>query len=452
MHLPELHIRPPILWKGFHAHSYSHYKPVFMPPGVYAFWVVIFLAECAAPAVAGEHWPEFRGANGTGVSDATGLPIRWSENENVRWKTPIHDKGWSSPVIWDRQIWLTTATSDGKQLFALCVDRDAGKIVHDVKLFEIEKPQSMGDAQTFNSYASPTPAVEAGRVYVHFGSAGTACLDTTTGKVLWTRRDLPCDHFRGAGSSPVLFEDLLILTFDGFDQQYLVALEKATGQTRWKQPRTIEYATNNGDRKKAYSTPTILNIDGRPQLVSPSAVATVAYEPATGKELWKVYHGGMNAAARPLLSQGLITICAGDGGPFRMIAVRSGGSGDITKSHVAWKQNRGIPNRTSPLAVDDLLYMVSDKAGVASCLDAKTGNTLWQQRLEGEHIASPVFADGRLYFLNRDGAGHVLAAGREAKVLARNQLNDGCMASPAIAGKELYVRTTTHLYRLEERR
>jgi outer membrane protein assembly factor BamB len=413
-----------------------------------------FLAQGAAspPIHAAERWPEFRGLNGTGLGEATGLPLRWSETENVRWKTPIHDKGWSSPVIWDQQIWLTTATADGKQLFALCIDRATGKVVHDLKLFDIDKPQSMGDAQTYNSYASPTPAVEAGRVYAHFGSAGTACIDTATGKVLWTRRDLPCNHFRGAGSSPVIFEDLLILTFDGFDQQYLVALEKAAGQTRWKQPRAIDYPTTNGDLKKAFSTPAIFDIAGRTELISPSAVATLAYDPATGKELWKVYHGGMNAAARPQRHQDLIFICTGDGGAFRMIAVRPGGSGDITKTQVVWKQNRGIPNRSSPLVVDDLLYMVSDKAGVASCLDPKTGNALWQQRLEGEHVASPVYGDGRLYFFNRDGVAHVLAVGREAKVLARNQLNEGCMASPAIAGKELYVRTTTHLYRIEQTR
>lgn len=411
-----------------------------------------FAAAAGASALAGEHWPEFRGAGGTGISDAKGLPLRWSETENIRWKTPIHDKGWSSPVVWDRQVWLTTAPADGKQLYALCVDRDSGKIVHDLKIFDVEKPQSMGDAQTYNSYASPTPTIEAGRVFVHFGSAGTACLDSATGKPIWTRRDLECNHFRGAGSSPILFEDLLILTFDGFDQQYVVALDKATGKTRWKQPRAINYGTDNGDLKKAYSTPTVLTIDGKPQLVSPSAGATIAYEPSTGRELWKVHHGGMNAAARPQRAAGLIFVCPADAGPTRLVAVRTGGAGDITSSHVAWKQNRGVPNRSSPVVLDDLLYMVSDKVGVASCLDAKTGNTIWQQRLEGEFVASPVCAEGRLYCFNRDGAAFVVATGREAKVLARNQLDDGCMASPAIAGKALFVRTRTHLYRIEEKR
>ena len=178
----------------------------------------------------------------------------------------------------------------------------------------------------FNSYASPTPAIEEGRVYVHFGTYGTACLDTAGARVLWSRRDLPCNHHRGAGSSPVLFRNLLILTFDGFDQQYLVALDTQTGETRWKQPRVIDYGTDNGDRKKAYSTPAVFTIGGQPQLVSPSAAATVAYDPATGKELWKVYHGGMNVAARPLLGQEQIYLCTGDG-PTQLLAVRTGGAG-----------------------------------------------------------------------------------------------------------------------------
>lgn len=402
-------------------------------------------------ATAADRWPEFRGAAGTGVSDSSGLPIHWTEQENVRWKTPIHGKGWSSPVVWDGQVWLTTATEDGKQLFVLCVDCATSKVLHDIKVFDVDKPQSMGDAQTYNSYASPTPAIEAGRVYAHFGSAGTACLDTATGKVLWTRRDLPCNHHRGAGSSPILFRNLLILTFDGFDEQYLVALDTKTGETRWKQPRDIDYGTDNGDRKKAYSTPVIFTIGGQPQLVSPSAAATVAYDPATGKELWKVYHGGMNASARPLLGQEQIYLCTGDG-PRQMVAVRTGGAGDVTKSHLTWKATRGVPNRTTPLLLDDLLYLAGDGNGIATCLDPQTGTVVWQERLAGDFVASPVAAEGHIYFFNRDGGAFVLAAGSQAKVLARNQLDDGCMATPAIAGKALYVRTLTHLYRIEQKR
>lgn len=411
--------------------------------------VCLVILSALRHSTAGDRWPEFRGTNGVGVSDATGIPIHWSERENVRWKTPIHDKGWSSPVIWDDQLWLTTATEDGKELFVLCVDCATGKVSRDVKVFDVAHPQSMGDAQTFNSYASPTPVIEAGRVYAHFGSAGTACLDAVTGEVLWTRRDLPCNHHRGAASSPILFENLLILTFDGFDQQYLAALDKSTGETRWKQSRDIDYGTDNGDRMKAFSTPGIFTIDGQTQLVSPSASATAAYDPSTGRELWRVYHGGMNVAARPLLGQDQFYICTGDG-PTQLLAVRTGGEGDVTKSHVNWKTARGAPNRSTPLLLNDLLYVAGGN-GVASCLDSKTGTAVWQERLGGEFISSPVTAEGRVYFFNRDGDGFVMAADRQGKVLSRNQLDDGCMATPAIAGKALYVRTTTSLYRIEHR-
>ena len=231
---------------------------------------------------AGDNWPEFRGPNGNGVSDATNLPVTFGETENLRWKTAIHDKGWSSPVVWGDQIWMTTGTADGKDLFVVCVDFNTGQIKHDFKLFHIDEPQTSKD---FNSYASPTPAIEAGRVYVHFGSPGTAAIDTTTGKLLWKRQDLPCNHFRGAGSSPILVDNLLILTFDGFDYNYLVALDKRTGETVWKRDRNIDYGTDNGDYHKAFSTPQVINAAGRRQLVSPSAVATIAYDPSNGDEL-----------------------------------------------------------------------------------------------------------------------------------------------------------------------
>jgi outer membrane protein assembly factor BamB len=301
-----------------------------------------------------------------------------------------------------------------------------------------------------NSYASPTPAIEAGRVYVHFGSYGTACLDTATGQKLWERRDLPCDHFRAPASSPILYKDLLYLTFDGFDFQYVVALDKKTGQTRWKRDRSIDYGTTNGDLKKAFSTPSIIQVGEHQQLVSPSAKATIAYDPESGDEVWKVYHGGMNASARPVTCEGLVLICPSDGGAYKMLAVRPEGHGDVTRSHIAWHQDKNVPNRSSILAVGDLLYMVS-MAGVAGCLDGHDGHVLWQTRLTGgkEYYASPIFAEGRVYFFDTDGLGHVLTADRQGRILARNRLDDGCMASPAVAGKSLFVRTKTHLYRIE---
>ena len=348
-------------------------------------------------------------------------------------------------MIWDNQIWMTTATPDGKRLYAICVDRDSGKIVHDIHLFDVEKP---GYCPTLNSYASPTPVVEAGRVYVHFGSYGTACLDSSTGKAIWSRRDLPCDHWRAPGSSPILHNGLLFIHFDGFDEQYVVALDKTTGRTVWNRDRNIDYGTDDGDLKKAFGTPSIVTVNGQAQLISPSAVATTAYEPVTGRELWKVYHGGMNVAARPLYGHGLLFLCTGAGGLYRLLAVRPDGKGDVTKTHIAWTQNRGVPSRCSLLLVDDLLYMMNE-VGVALCLDAHTGQSVWQKRVGGEFSASPIYADGRIYFFSQDGIAHVIEPGREGKVLSQNRLADGCMASPAVAGKAIFVRTKTHLYRIE---
>jgi len=409
--------------------------------------VGMFLAVAlAAPgASGGDNWPEFRGPQGEGHG-ATAVPVRWGEAENVRWKTAIHDKGWSSPVVWGEQVWLTTARADGRKRFAVCLDRRTGKIVHDVAVFDIKKPAF---CHPFNSYASPTPAVEAGRVYVHFGSAGTACLDTASGKVLWSRQDLPCDHYRGPGSSPVLWHDLLFVHFDGVDRQYVAALDKATGRTVWKKDRDLDYGTDNGDAKKAYGTPVVITAGTRAELVSPAAVATLVYDPRTGEELWQVRHGGMNVSARPLVGHGLLFLRSGDFGQG-LLAVRPDGRGDVTRNHVAWTYNKAVTGRSSLLLVGDLLYMVND-GGVATCLEAKTGKAVWQKRLGGQFIASPVVAGGRLYFANRQGQTFVLEPGRAPKVLAVNRLDDGCMASPAVADGALFVRTMTHLYCIQER-
>jgi outer membrane protein assembly factor BamB len=399
-----------------------------------------------AAALAADNWPEFRGPTGDGHARAAGLPVHWAEGQNVRWKTAIHDKGWSSPVVWGNRVWMTTATADGKRMFAVGVDRPTGKVLYDLELFDVEKP---GFAPDTNSYASPTPAVEEGRVYVHFGSYGTACLDTATGKALWSRRDLPCNHWRGPASSPILYENLLILTFDGYDHQYVAALDKNSGRTVWKKDRTINYGTDNGDLKKAFGTPAVIEVNGRPELISPAAVATTAYDPRTGEELWRVYHGGMNAAERPLYGHGLVFLNSGDGG-LKELAVRPDGRGDLGRDHIAWTCTKGVPSRSSQILVGDLLYMGNER-GVVTCVEAKTGAVVWQQRLGGEFWASPIYADGRLYFANNEGDTCVLEPGRACKVLATNRLDDGCMASPAAVGRSLLLRTRTHLYCLEQK-
>lgn len=392
------------------------------------------------PAVAEQNWPQFRGPTGDGVAVGNVYPTAWNEKENVLWKTPIHDKGWSSPVIWGQQIWLTTAKEDGTELFAVCLDRTSGKIVHDIKLFTVKNPP---DVKKYNSYATPTPVIEAGRVFVHFGTHGTVCLDTATAKVLWTRDDLPCNHFRGAASSPVLFEKKLHLTFDGYDQQYVVALDAETGKTAWKKDRNIKFKNDNGDYKKAFATPSILEVDGKPQLVSPAAEQTIAYDPGTGDELWRVSHGGMNEACKPVLTHGLIILSSGH--TANLMAVKAGKKGELGKDAIAWEFTKQGPTKPSVIAYKDHLYFVNDN-GVSFCLEAKTGKKVWQEKIEGAFAASPTLAGDLLYFPSEGGTTFVVRADPKHEVLSANKLADGCRATPAFADGKIYLRTYTHLY------
>lgn len=391
-------------------------------------------------------WPEFRGPTGDGHADHSRLPVQFGEElENLQWKTAIHGKGWSSPVIWDEQIWLTTATEDGTKMSVICVDLETGKILKDLVVFENANPDF---CHPTNSYASPTPAIESGRVYVHFGKYGTACLDTSSGKIIWSRRDFECDHFRGPASSPVLFQDLMVVAFDGADQQYVVALDKSSGETRWKVDRNIEYFKgDDGDWKKAYGTASIFQVDGQPLLVYPSASATVAYRPETGAEVWRVYHDGMNASARPVQTHnGLILITNGMG---MLVAVDPGGSGDVTDTHVRWTASKSVARKSSLLVVDDLVYMNDDK-GIFSCIDPEDGSYVWQKRLGGTFAASPIHADGKIYAFSGEGKIHVLKPGREFELVSESDLGDGYNASPAVSGNKLILRSYSHLYCIEE--
>lgn len=393
-----------------------------------------------------ENWPQFRGPNGANHAAARNLPERWNERDHVRWKVAIHDLGWSSPVLWGDQVWMTTARADGMELYAVAVDKTTGRVLHDIKVFSVEKPAFR---HATNSYASCTPVIEEGRIYVHFGSYGTACLDTATGKTLWQRRDLPCDHFRGPGSSPILYGDGLYMAFDGFDQQYVVGLNKHTGATLWRKDRDVDFQTHDGDFKKAYGTPSVQRIAGKECIVVSGAMATMAYDPATGKEVWRVRHGGINATAPPLAGHGLLFLSTGYSG-LRLLAVRPEGQGDVTDTQIVWKFNRGVPTKSSPLLVEDLIYLANDN-GMLTCVEAKEGKLVWQKRVGGQFSASPLFADGKIYCCDEEGTTYVLAPGREYKLLATNKLDDGCMATPAAVGNALYLRTKTHLYRIAKK-
>ena len=414
---------------------------------------LLLLVLSASTAIRAE-WPQFRGPDGTGRSASREVPLTWGEDKNVKWKTAIHGRAWSSPVVLGSQIWLTTATPDGRELSALAIDNTTGRILHDLKLFQVEKPQY---AHPFNSYASPTPIIEPGRVYITFGAPGTACLDTQSGKVLWERRDIEVNHFRGAGSSPIIDGNHLIMHYDGSDRQYLVALDKRTGRTVWKTDRSIDFQDlgpdgkpqADGDYRKAFSTPHVAVFGGRPILISLGSKAAYAYDPKTGKELWRIEERTSHSAAtRPAVGHGMIFYPTGF--PTGMVlAVRPDGRGQATEADIVWKLTRGVPTKPSLLLVDDLIYMINDR-GIVSSVDAKTGAVVWTSRVTGEFSASPVYAAGRVYLFSEQGKTTVLEAGREFKILAENQLGDGFMASPAVDGKAFILRSRTHLYRIEE--
>ncbi|NQT27863.1 PQQ-like beta-propeller repeat protein [candidate division KSB1 bacterium] len=396
--------------------------------------------------LAGDNWPSFRGPTNDGISDAKGLPVEWSESQNIQWKTAIHDQGWSTPVIWENQIWVTTATEEGHNLYAVCVDFKSGKIIHDILVFEVEDPQRK---HPLNSYATPSPVIEKGRVYVHFGTHGTACLDTKSGKILWKRDDLNCNHVQGSAGSPFLYKHLLILHLEGNDVQFVIALDKMTGKTVWKTDRPKEqYEKAIPLYRKGYSTPIIIQVDGKDQLISTGAQMCHAYDPLTGEEIWSVYYGTDSTISAPISYGGLVFISTGYQQPSpELWAVRPTGKGDVTESHVVWKIKERVPIESSPIVKSGLVYMVNDK-GQLSCIDARTGQFIWRENLKGEFGASPVYADGQIFFCNKKGVTTVIPEGREYGVISSNGLDAGFLASPAIKGNSFILRTRTHLYRV----
>jgi outer membrane protein assembly factor BamB len=378
-------------------------------------------------------WPQFRGPTGQGTSDEQGLPLNWSENTNVRWKVPIPGKGWSSPVIQGDRIWLTTATEEGKSLRAISIDLNSGAIVQNVEVFRLKSAKLTNSK---NSFASPTPIVEGDRVYVHFGAFGTACL-SQSGEIIWKTKLEYDNGQHGTGGSPVLYDDLLIINCDGNDVQFVVALDKATGKVRWKKTR---------EGYQAYATPLVVKLPAGDQVISPGAFRAVSYDPHNGKELWQVTYGeGFSNVPRPVYGDGLVFICTGFQQPS-ILAVPLDGKGDVTKK-VAWKLDRGVPLTPSPLLVGHELYLITDN-GIATCLDAKTGKEYWRARVGGNHSASPIYADGRIYFLSEEGESVVIAPGQQLKHLATNQIDGRTLASMAIANGSIFIRSETHLYRI----
>ena len=407
-------------------------------------------------------WPSKGGPTQDGIvpsAEAARLPLEWDEasGKNITWKTPIEGEGHSTPVIGGDHIWFTAATKDGKQQYLYGIDRKSGKVIHHLLMFENPTPEELGNP--LNNYAAPSPFLEADALYVHFGTYGTARVDPATGKKVWERRDINARHYRGPGSSPVVHGDLLYLTFDGIDQQFVTALDKKTGATVWKTNRTTDYGdldkdgkpTRDGDMRKAYHTPAVFEMGGVEVLVSVGSRAAFGYEAKTGKELWTVRHGGFNAAIRPLRFENVLVLNTGSERAHTVgIRIDDQMKGDITESHTLWDREKRNASESCSLLVDGRLFQVT-RGGVVSCTDAKTGQDIWEDRFEGQHLPSPIAAGERIYFCNDRGDCTVIRAADKFEVLARNKLADGMTSSPVAADGALFLRTKTALYRIESK-
>lgn len=409
----------------------------------------LLLVLGSSGSLAGD-WPEFRGPSHQGISAATGLPVNWSETSNVTWKTAIPGTAWSSPVAKGDRIYLTTAVPTGngspapQSLRVLCLDANSGETIWNFEAFEQPGGEEIQIHQK-NSHASPTPIVDGDLLYVHFGPHGTACLKLPDGDLVWRTRELLYRPTHGTGGSPALADDLLIICCDGQDEQFVVALDKYSGEIRWKTPRDT-----TPQKGFSFCTPTIIDAGGRSQAICPGSDAVFAYDPRTGKEIWRVRYGnGYSVVPRPVYGHGLLYICTGFGDE-RLLAIDPTGTGDITESHVKWTLERAVPKSPSVLLVGNELYFVDDR-GIATCLDARTGKIHWQERLGGKFSASPLYADGRVYFQDESGTTIVIKASREFAEVARNELagDERTFASFAVVDNALLLRSEGHLYRLD---
>jgi outer membrane protein assembly factor BamB len=423
--------------------------------------VCALIAFGVASAKAADDWPQFRGPTGQGLSSAVNVPVEWNDTKNVDWKVALPGRGWSSPVLSGGRLYVTTAikTDDkdaqaenaksdtgGVSLRAISLDAATGKTLWDVEVIRA----SLADAEKVhskNGLASPTPVVADGRLYVHFGHMGTAALDFA-GRVLWRQTSITYSPVHGNGGSPVVIDDLIVFNCDGSQDPYVIALDRRTGEVRWKTERRTPAKSTF-----SFSTPLVVGWQASRQIISPASGLVAGYDPQMGRELWRVTYGdGYSVIPRPVVSEGILVVSSGFNRPT-LYGIRlpdpgnPDDNGDLTESHIVWRENRGAPNTPSPVALAGNLYTVSD-SGVAACIDIAGGKPHWTHRLGGAFSASPIAAEDRIYFLNEAGACFVVKADAEYTLLATNDLGERTFASPVFADNCLFLRSELHLWRI----
>jgi outer membrane protein assembly factor BamB len=422
------------------------YKPAFL----HCLLVVFFLVNTKQVSSQEKNWTHFRGSNLNGMAVSENIPLKWDDSV-IKWKTEIHDNGYSSPVVYNNQIWVTTATPDGKKLYAVCIDYQTGKIIYDILVFS---PEVVEGKHSLNTYASPTPCIEKGFVYVHYGSLGTACINTANGSIVWKRTDLKCRHVQGPASSPIIYKNMLILHFEGTDVRYIVALNKTNGETIWRTDRPSEpYEKITQIGRKAYITPIIINVKGRDMLISNGSAVCIAYDPNIGKEIWRVVDGAESTIAMPFTENGIVYwytgfMVAGDGTKYTdILAVNPDGTGDITATNVIWKKQDELSrnHNLTPIIKDGLIYTVNT-VNKLMCIDAATGEEVWSTHLTSNHDASPIYVNGNIWFFSVKGEVMAIKARRKFEVVANNQLDSGIWATPAVLRNSIIVRTQKYLY------
>lgn len=409
--------------------------------------LLLVLLLFPAFASASDDWPVFRGPQGNGVIDVE-LPLKWSSSENVAWQSDLPGGGWSSPVVGGNRIYLTAAipdsataddSDDGYMLSVLVLDVDSGKLLETIPVMEQTKERP-SRIHKKNSHASPTIILSNDRIFVHFGYQGTACL-SREGDVIWRNRDLYFNPTHGNGGTPVLVDNHLIFTCDGDKEPKIVALEASTGEIAWSTPRPVS-------AKKTFSfcTPTVIEVDGQKQVVAPGSDCVLALDPATGDTIWDVRYDGYSVVPKPVFDRGLVFISTSFD-KSKLLAIRPNGNGVVTDTHVAWRADRNVPKTPSMIAHDGLVYSISDN-GVAVCWEAETGEQIYQKRVGGNYSASPLLANGRLYFTSEEGLTTVVRAGREYEKLAENEIGERTLASLAVVRQSILLRTESKLYRL----